>query len=56
MRLYYLRQRKPGGNWYAIFMDPITKKQEKTRCTGTSDKMKASAIAQEWLIIQRIQF
>jgi integrase len=31
-------------------MDTITKKQDFTRCTGTSDKKQADSIAQEWLV------
>jgi integrase len=50
MRRYYLRQRSQGGNWYAIFMNTITKKQDLTRCTGTADKKLADSIAQEWLV------
>ncbi|AEF82212.1 tyrosine-type recombinase/integrase [Leadbettera azotonutricia] len=49
MRRYYLRRRKPGGNWSAIFMDTDTSQQEKTRTTRTPDEKKADAIAQEWL-------
>jgi integrase len=49
MRRYYLRQRKKNGNWYAIFMNTATKKQEFTRCTGTADKRQADLIAQRWL-------
>jgi len=50
MRRYYLRQRSKGGNWYAIFMNIVTKKQDFTRCTGTTDKKQADSIAQEWLV------
>ena len=49
MRRYYLRQRSKSGNWYAIFMNTVTKKQDFTRCTGTADKKQADSIAQEWL-------
>ena len=49
MRLqYYLRQRKQGGSFHAVFVDPITGKQA-NKTTGTSDEKKAAAIAQEWL-------
>jgi len=50
MRRYYLRQRSKSGNWYAIFMNTVTKKQDFTRCTGTADKKYADSIAQEWLV------
>jgi integrase len=50
MRRYYLRQRKKDGNWYAIFMNIVTKKQDFTRSTGTTDKRQADSIAQEWLV------
>jgi integrase len=50
MRRYYLRQRSENGNWYVIFMNNITKKQDFTRCTGTTDKRQADSIAQEWLV------
>ena len=49
MRRYYLRQRSKSGNWYVIFMNTVTKKQDFTRCTGTNIKKQADSIAQEWL-------
>jgi hypothetical protein len=40
MRLYYLRQRNPGGNFQFILMDQVTRKQIATRSTGTRDEKK----------------
>jgi integrase len=49
MRLqFYLRQRKHGGNFHAVFVDPLTGKQT-GRTTGTNDEKRAVATAQEWL-------
>jgi integrase len=45
---YYLRQRKNGGSFHVIFVDPITGKQT-DRTSGTNDEKRANAIAQGWL-------
>jgi integrase len=45
---YYLRQRKSGGNFHIIFVDPVTERQT-DRTAGTNEEKKAHAIAQEWL-------
>ncbi|MDR0313054.1 MAG: site-specific integrase [Treponema sp.] len=46
---YYLRQRKNGGSFHIVFVDPITGKQTH-RTTETNDEKKANAIAQGWLL------
>jgi len=50
MRRYYLRQRSENGKWYAIIMNPATKKPDFSRCTGTNDEKQAHSIAQEWMV------
>ena len=45
---YYLKPRRPSGNYYYIVRDPVSRKTTAYKSTGTTDEKQAKAIALEW--------